>query len=252
MIEKKNIIKLLSNRKVYNKLFNHKFSQLLIFLGKDKLLVFGLVFVTALLSYSAKNKHSNPLGIMLLMAGLIICLLIFCYYAFRAHYYKRFMNEVIPKGEELQISKLIKITEGKVRAIYTSSEDIELLKDIKNSLNSDSDISEITDIYLNKRLHAPKRSNYRRRLLKAMETKISDTIYQQYNTELYYNINGLSDTLILLDEKDVTEVYSRYDEWSRIKISNTDVPWLICRIIVVSIFTAIVLFLIALFTGLIG
>jgi len=233
-VEKADLISLLTNRQVFNRQYKCNTIQTLRHFSNDKIAVFIWIVLLAFIVYKAV-EDAGYIGFLALSAGAFFFVL-FLYYAFRAHTYKTFMKE---RGRFI-LSFKVKILEGSVSAIYIPNTDSEILEQVKQFLEKNPMLSEQVQWIVHTRFRRSLRSKF-----KKTTNFIINTVKDKYNIDAEFHIANLEQRLVDLSGLNVTQAYNNYEQWKNLETNNTDIPWLICRIVVIASLVACLLFVVA-------
>lgn len=237
-IGKNDLISLLKNRQVFNKQYSHNTMQLLRHLGRDKLALFLWIVLLAFIVYKAINDLGY-IGLIILSTTAFFFVL-FLYYAFRAHAYKNFTKE----SNELILSVHVKILKGSIWAIYIPKISCEQSEPILNFLKADPLISEQVEWILNTRWRRGNKTEFHKK-----KCSIINAVKDKFNVDIEFEFENQEQELISLSGFKVTQIYTNYEQLKKLEVNTNDVPWLICRVVVISILIGSFLLFMIVFNG---
>jgi cbb3-type cytochrome oxidase subunit 3 len=237
-IEKNDLINLLKNRRVFDKQYRYNTMQWLQHFSKDKLALFLWIILLAFIVYKVIND-SSYIGFIGLSATLFFFVL-FIFYAFRAHAYKNFTKE----SDELTLSVYEKILKGSIRAIYVPKISNELSEHIIDFLMEDPLISEQVKWILNTHRRRGNKTEFN-----IKKCSIINAVKDKFNIDIEFGFENLEPELISLGRFKVTQTYTNYEQLKKLEVSTNDIPWLICRVAVMSILIGSFLLFIIIFNG---
>jgi len=224
------LVNLLINRNIFYKQYYSNTIELLKSFYRDKLAV---VLYMILFGFIAYQAIKTSIFIPFFLIAILVLSCMSGYYAFRAHAYDTFMKE----KDQLTLSFREKIMDGKINAVYIPETTAEISGEIKSFLKNDPIIYEQLMWLLNTHFRRGLRTEFEKR-----ECLISDAVKDKFNIEIEFNKAKLEQVLVFLGELRVTQAYNNYEQWKKLKFTDDDIPWMICRIIAVSCLIGCILF----------